>query len=195
MRLYLLTALMLSAVLISTPSFAQSEEKTAIFAGGCFWCMEAEFEDIEGVSDVISGYTGGEIDDPTYKQVSGGDTGHYEAIEVTYNSDVVDYSQLLDIFWSNVNPLDIEGQFCDKGQQYQAVIFYGDEAEKTLAERSFEAVQGKFDEKVVTKILPKSEFFEAEEYHQDYYKKNAMQYKLYKWNCGRDQELEGIWQE
>ena len=109
MRLYLLTALMLSAVLISTPSFAQSAEKTAIFAGGCFWCMEAEFEDIEGVSDVISGYTGGEIDDPTYKQVSGGDTGHYEAIEVTYDSDVVNYSQLLDIFWSNVNPLDIEG--------------------------------------------------------------------------------------
>tara|TARA_B100001179_G_scaffold177054_1_gene132297 strand:- start:631 stop:1218 length:588 start_codon:yes stop_codon:yes gene_type:complete len=195
MRFYLLTALLLSFIFITAPSFAQSTEKTAIFAGGCFWCMEAEFEDIEGVSDVISGYTGGEIDDPTYKQVSGGDTGHYEAIEVTYDSDVVNYSQLLDIFWSNVNPLDIEGQFCDKGQQYQAVIFYGDEAEKKIAEASFEAVQGKFDKRVVTKILPKSEFFEAEEYHQDYYKKNAMQYKLYKWNCGRDQELEEIWQE
>ncbi len=168
---------------------------TAIFAGGCFWCMESEFQDLKGVQDVISGYAGGPERDvpPTYEEVSGGDSGFKEAILVRYNPEHVTYQQLLDIFWSNVDPYDDKGQFCDKGSQYIAAIFYGTDEEEGLARASLKKVEDKFKQKVATQILPKTTFYPAEDHHQDFYKKNETRYKLYKNGCGRAQTLEKIW--
>lgn len=169
-----------------------AEQKTAVFAGGCFWCMQSEFGSEPGVISTTVGYTGGHVENPSYDEVSRGDTGHREAIEVRYNADVVDYNRLLEIFWSNIDPLDATGQFCDKGEQYKAAIFTDGMHERELAERSAAALSRHLGKPVVTDILPRSEFYTAEEYHQDYYKKSAAAYAKYRAGCGRDQRLEEL---
>lgn len=165
----------------------------ATFAGGCFWCMHGEFAAIPGVSKVVSGYTGGEIKNPTYEQVCKGNTGHVEAIQVTYDPAQVSYEKLLDVFWHNIDPLDDYGQFCDKGSQYRAGIFYHDETQKKLAEASKANIKQLFKLPIATVIKPASEFFAAEDYHQDYHIKNRSRYKMYRQGCGRDQRLEKLW--
>lgn len=166
----------------------------AIFAGGCFWCMESDFEKINGVTNVISGFTGGTLKNPTY---SGNHEGHYEAIEVSYDPDVVSYKELLEYFWMNIDPFDDKGQFCDKGHSYLSAIFVANETEKRLAQESKQKVVKQFpDQKVVTPILDTSIFYPIkgkESYHQDYYKNNSLRYQYYRWSCGRDQRLEEIW--
>ncbi len=167
----------------------------AVFAGGCFWCMETPFEKITGVKEVISGFTGGGTEDPTYREVSSGRTGHCEAVEVIYDPQRVSYSKLLNIFWHNIDPTDPGGQFNDRGNQYRTEIFYFSEEQKQLAERSKKKLEksGVFKKTIVTNITPAATFYPAEDYHQDYYKKNPIQYKFYRFNSGRDQFLDGIW--
>jgi len=172
---------------------ADSTIKKATFAGGCFWCMEPEFANLPGVSKVVSGYTGGTVPNPTYEQVSSGATGHVEAIEVTYDSAKVSFGELLNIFWENVDPLDEYGQFCDKGSQYRAGIFYHDAEQKKLAEASKEKVRAMFEQPIATVIKPASEFYPAEDYHQEYYIKNKTRYKMYRTGCGRDDTLKKLW--
>lgn len=167
--------------------------KTAVFAGGCFWCMEKPFDRLNGVLKTTSGYTGGTVRNPSYEQVSAGNTGHYEALRVTYDPEKVSYEELLATFWPNIDPFDANGQFCDKGKQYRAAIFYGNEEEKKLAEASKKKRQEKLEFDIATEILPASTFYPAEEYHQDYYLKNPVKYKYYRWRCGRDARLEQVW--
>lgn len=165
---------------------------TATFAGGCFWCMEPEFKNLDGVSSVVSGYTGGQVKNPTYEQVSRGGTGHVEAIEITYDPEKIAYAQLLDIFWKNIDPLDEFGQFCDKGSQYRAGIFTHDDEQKKLAEQSKGAMAKQFKKPIATIIAPATVFYPAEDYHQDYYIKNKIRYKMYRMGCGRDARLEEL---
>jgi peptide methionine sulfoxide reductase msrA/msrB len=169
--------------------------KEAYFAGGCFWCTEADFEKVDGVIEAISGYTGGRIDNPTYKQVSKGGTGHVEAVKVVYDPAKVTYEELLNVFWMHVNPTDGDGQFVDRGSQYRSVIFYANEQEHRLAEASKErlAASGRFDEPIVTDILPLGPFYPAEDYHQDYYNRNPLRYRWYRHGSGRDQFLKKVW--
>ena len=169
--------------------------KEAYFAGGCFWCTEADFEKVDGVIEAISGYTGGHLANPTYKQVSEGGTGHVEAVKVVYDPAKVTYEELLEVFWMHVNPTDAGGQFVDRGPQYRSVIFYSNEQEHRLAEASKKrlAASGRFDKPIVTEILPVGPFYPAEEYHQDYYKKNPIRYRFYRYRSGRDQFLEKVW--
>jgi peptide-methionine (S)-S-oxide reductase len=170
--------------------------KVAIFGGGCFWCMEPPYDALPGVISTISGYSGGHVDDPSYKEVSNGKTGHFEVVQVTYAPTIISYEKLLEVFWRNIDPFDNEGQFCDKGEQYKAVIFYGNEQEKQLAEASRQAVVAKFPGKnVVTAVNPAGKFYPAEGYHQDYYLKNAYKYKFYRFTCGRDQRLKDVWEK
>lgn len=175
---------------IATHAFAA----TAIVAGGCFWCMESDFEKLEGVTDVISGFTGGELQNPTY---NGNHTGHYEAVEITYDPQKLSYSQLLDYYWHHIDPFDDGGQFCDRGHNYKAAIFVANDEEKKIAEKSKLGVQAMFpNQKVVTSILPATTFWPIkgdESYHQDYYKNYPIRYKYYRWGCGRDQRVEEIW--
>ncbi len=174
---------------LSSPVIADSA--TAIFAGGCFWCMEADYEKQAGVTGVVSGFTGGTLPNPTY---SGNHQGHFEAVEVTYDPAIVDYAELLDVFWKNVDPFDNQGQFCDKGPSYRSAIFPGNESEKVLAEQSKAKVAARFNgQTVYTEIRDRGQFWPVEEYHQDYYLKNPVRYKYYRWNCGRDQRLEQLW--
>jgi len=172
-----------------------SQSARATLAGGCFWCMEEAFEKVDGVTSVVSGYIGGTKENPTYEQVSSGGTGHYEAIEVLYDPARVTHRDLLEAFWRNVDPTDGSGQFCDKGSQYRAAIFYQNEEEKQLSEESKKALEASkpFPEAIATQILPASMFYAAEDYHQDYYKKNPVRYRYYKWGCGRAQRLEELW--
>jgi len=185
-------------VLLMT-SAMQAEDRSgyerAVFAGGCFWCMEPPYEKLDGVKDVISGYTGGHKDNPTYKAVSAGGTGHLEAVEVYYDPKKVSYGKLLDVFWRQVDPTDPGGQFVDRGESYQTAIFYVDEAQKALAEDSKSRLDasGRYDKPIVTPIVPASKFYRAEEYHQDYYKKSPLRYKFYRFNSGRDQFLKRVW--
>ena len=167
----------------------------ATFAGGCFWCTEADFEKVPGVLKVISGYAGGKKQNPTYEEVSSGITGHVEAIQVYYDPTRITYEQLLDFFWRHIDPADGEGQFVDRGAQYRSVIFYHDEEQKRLAEKSKKVLQesGKLKKPLVTEIVPFTNFYDAEEYHQDYYKKNSVKYKFYRYGSGRDQFLESTW--
>ena len=171
-----------------------AEEKSAIFAGGCFWCMEKPFDVIDGVKSTTSGYTGGHTDNPTYESTSKGDTGHYEAIEIVYDSNKVSYQTLLDVFWKNIDPFDAKGQFCDKGPQYRSGIFTNDETEIALANKSKQTLQEKLGDKatIVTEVLPGKKFYPAEEYHQDYYKKNPVRYRYYRYGCGRDKRLKAV---
>ena len=169
--------------------------EVAIFAGGCFWCMEPPFDKLDGVLSTVSGYIGGTAEDATYKRVSAGSTGHYEAVRIEFDPSKVDYRQLLKVFWRNIDPFDGSGQFCDKGPQYRAAIFTLTDGQRELAEASRAKLadekgeEGRFQ----TEVLPAMTFYPAEDYHQDYYIKNALRYKFYRWNCGRDQRLERVW--
>jgi peptide-methionine (S)-S-oxide reductase len=167
----------------------------ATFAGGCFWCMEPPYDKLDGVLATTSGYTGGDKIDPTYQEVSAGGTGHAEVVQVTYDPSKVSYEQLLEVFWRNVDPLDAGGQFCDRGDQYRTAIFVHDEEQRRLAEASKQALvdSGRFEQPIVTEIVGAGPFYPAEDYHQDYYEKNPLRYKFYRWNCGRDQRLAEVW--
>jgi peptide-methionine (S)-S-oxide reductase len=167
----------------------------ATFAGGCFWCMEHPFDQLEGVVSVTSGYTGGTKENPTYEEVSAGGTGHAESVRIVYDPAKIGYARLLDIFWHNVDPTTPDRQFCDVGRQYRTAIFYHDEEQKRLAEESKRELERAkpFPGSIVTEISRASEFYPAEEYHQKYYKKNPVRYKFYRYNCGRDPRLKELW--
>jgi peptide-methionine (S)-S-oxide reductase len=191
--LILLTLASLSAG--ANPGKEAPDLAIATFAGGCFWCMEPPFDSIDGVISTTSGYTGGSKENPTYKEVSRGSTGHAEAVRITYDPERVSYEQLLEVFWHNIDPTMAEGQFCDWGNQYRSEIFYHNEKQKQLAIRSKEKLQSAktFKEPVVTQITVASDFYPAEDYHQDYYLKNPVRYKFYRYGCGRDKRLEELW--
>jgi len=169
--------------------------ETAIFGGGCFWCMESQYEGIKGITGVVSGYTGGLTKNPTYDEVCSGETGHTEAIQVSFDPTKISYKELLDIFWRQIDPTDSGGQFADRGGQYRSAIFYTNDEQKKIAERSKLELgnMGKFKKPIVTEISRASLFYPAEEYHQDYYKKSAIRYKMYRSGSGRDQFLESVW--
>ncbi len=179
---------------IWTPADAQDNAK-AIFAGGCFWCMEKPFDDLPGVISTTSGYTGGTKENPTYEEVSSGKTGHAESVQVIYDPEQVSYEQLLDVYWRNVDPVDGGGQFCDRGTQYRPSIFYTSEAQKAAAEQSKQALETsqKFSKPIQATIASASEFYPAEDYHQNYYQTNSNWYHFYRYTCGRDQRLEKLW--
>ena len=178
-----------------TEEKANSEYATAVFAGGCFWCMEPPFDKLDGVVSTVSGYTGGHTESPTYKQVSADTTGHFEAVEVTYDPAEIGYETLLNVFWHNVDPLDPNGQFCDKGDSYRTAIFYSDDDQQKLAENTKALLEDSkhFKEPIVTQILPAQTFYPAEDYHQNYYQVNPLRYKYYRFACGRDARLEELW--
>ena len=179
----------------TTEAAGKNLEK-ATFAGGCFWCMEPPFEKLDGVKEVISGYTGGQKENPTYEEVSAGTTGHLESVQVVYDPSRISYERLLDVFWRQIDPTDPAGQFVDRGSSYKSAIFYHSEVQKKLAETSRESLgkSGIFKKPVVTEIRPATRFYPAEEYHQDYYRKNPVRYKFYRFNSGRDRYLEKIWE-
>lgn len=169
--------------------------KVATFAGGCFWCMEHPFDALNGVSKVTSGYTGGQVPNPTYEQVSAGSTGHIEAVHIVYDPAKVTYERLLDVFWHNIDPVTPNAQFCDHGSQYRSAVFTHDAAQLRAVEASKAALTAArtLPSPIVTQIIPASTFFVAEEYHQQYYRKNPIRYRFYRWNCGRDQRLKELW--
>ena len=175
-------------------NFSYSAQKDkAYFAGGCFWCVEESFEKLKGVEEVISGYSGGITENPTYKEVTYGNTGHFEVVEIIYDKKVISFEQLLENFWVNIDPFDAYGQFCDKGYSYRSVAFYQNDEEKKLIEKDIKDLQNKFDKKVVTYIRNFEKFYKAEEYHQDFYKIKLERYLRYKKACGREELLKRIW--
>ncbi|SFK26886.1 peptide-methionine (S)-S-oxide reductase [Nitrosomonas aestuarii] len=178
-----------------TRSIAEENLGVAIFAGGCFWCTESDFDKLPGVVATTSGYIGGTVVNPTYKQVVAGKTGHVEAVKIQFDKTVTSFSELLNTYWLTIDPTFEDGQFCDIGPQYRSVIFYLNPEQQTLAEASKEAlaVSARFDQPVVTEILPATEFYMAEDYHQDYYIKNPLRYAYYRNNCNRDERLEQLW--
>lgn len=169
--------------------------KTAVFAGGCFWCVESDFDKLDGVVATVSGYTGGKAENPSYRQVTYGDTGHYEAVQVTYDSSVVSYDELVSYFFRHVDPTDAGGQFCDKGDSYRTAVFVGSLEEHAAARDEVSEINqsGRFEAPIVTEILELGPFYEAEDYHQDYYQKNPVKYQYYRNACGRDQRLRALW--
>ena len=183
------------SVISLTQASSNSNLQKATFAGGCFWCMETAFEGKPGVISVISGYAGGATKNPTYEEVSSGGTGHAESVQITYDPQKTNYQQLLKIFWVNVDPTDSGGQFCDRGSQYRSEIFYQDEDQRRFAEASKQDTDRtkKFKGPIVTQIAPLKEFYPAEDYHQDFYKKNPIRYESYRFGCGRDRRLEQLW--
>ncbi len=191
--------IILIAFLSGTFVFAMNQEDEKIlratFAGGCFWCLESDFEKVNGVADVISGYTGGHKQDPTYEEVSSGGTGHVEAIQVLFNPAEVTYAELLDVFWRHMDPTDPDGQFVDRGSQYRTAIFYHDDDQRRVAETSKEELDksGRFERHIVTKIEKFSRFYRAEDYHQNYHKKNPVRYRYYRFRSGRDGFLRKVW--
>jgi len=186
-----------SATLTEAEGSAPEDKAIATLAGGCFWCVEADFEKVAGVTKAISGYAGGEERNPTYPQVSSGSTGHVEAVQVTFDPRLISYAQILNVFWKHVDPTDDEGQFVDRGRHYRTAIFYHDESQRQIAEESRQALASSaiFDQPIVTEIRPLKEFYEAEEYHQDYYKNHPIRYRFYRYNSGRDQFLEKAWKD
>jgi methionine-S-sulfoxide reductase len=180
---------------VAQTSAPPASTSTAVFAAGCFWCVEEAYEKVPGVISAVSGYTGGRIANPSYQLVTTGMTGHYESVQVTYDPSKVTYAQLVDWFWRNVDPHDADGQFCDKGPHYRGAIFYQGDAQKKVAEDSKMALaaSGKLKRPIVTEILPEGPFYAAEDYHQDYYKKNSNRYQFYKHGCRRVQRLEQVW--
>ena len=186
-----------SLIAVFAPPVLAAGEGLAVatFAGGCFWCVESDFDKVPGVVKTTSGYTGGSLDDPTYEQVSAGGTGHREAVQIHYDPKRVSYEGLLHIFWRSVDPSDAGGQFCDRGESYQSAIFAGTEEERRLARASKDALErsGVLEGTVVTPIEPAGEFYPAEEYHQDYYKKNPARYRFYRFACRRDARVQQIW--
>ncbi len=177
----------------STRTDEFSEFARATFAGGCFWCVESDMEKVEGVKEVVSGYAGGQVENPTYKQVSSGTTGHREAVQVFYDPTVVTYEQLLDVFWTHIDPTDGDGQFADRGVQYSPAIYYHNEAQRAAAERSKDDVAQLLDSPIAVDIVPYTNFYVAEDYHQDYYKKNPLPYRYYRRGSGRDDYIERVW--
>jgi peptide-methionine (S)-S-oxide reductase len=183
-------------LLLALAGLAQAQlpsERQATFAGGCFWCVEADFDKVEGVISTVSGYAGGHVPNPTYRQVSTGETGHTEVVQIVYDPNKVSYEQLLDVFWRNIDPLAKDRQFCDVGNQYRSAIFFHDEEQRRLAEASKQKVAARLNAPIHTEVVPAGPFYKAEEYHQDYYKKNPARYNFYRWNCGRDQRLQQLW--
>ena len=178
-----------------TPAAAQPGSAVAVFAGGCFWCTESDFDKVPGVLSTTSGYIGGHVENPTYEDVSYGKSGHIEAVQVRYDSSKISYAQLLEVFWPTIDPITANAQFCDKGPQYRSAIFYGNPQEQALAEASKAALErsGKLPGPVVTEILAATTFYPAEEYHQDYHNKNPIRYAYYRNGCGRDARLEQLW--
>lgn len=206
MKIQLLTGLLsVSLMLMTATVFAKDSGKAAsvphlekaLFAGGCFWCMEPAFDKLEGVKAVISGYTGGYKKNPTYEEVSSGTTGHAEAIEITYDPTVIGYSKLLDVFWHNIDPTVKDRQFCDVGAQYRTAIWYHNEEQRRLAEESKKALEKshRFKGSIYTEITQATQFYQAEDYNQKYYEKNPLRYKFYRYNCGRDQRLKELWEK
>ena len=198
-RILRLAAALLPMLLVSAQAADKAADPAglakATFAGGCFWCMQPPFDKLPGVVSTTAGYTGGHKAKPTYEEVSAGGTGHAEAVEITYDPKKIGYDKLLEVFWHNVDPTDAGGQFCDRGDQYRSEIFYHNEEQKRLAEESKAALEKSkpFKEPIVTKIVAATEFYPAEEYHQEYYKKNPLRYKIYRYGCGRDKRLEQLW--
>ena len=187
-------AIIASLLCFASVGAADAQELAkATFAGGCFWCMEPPFDALDGVVSTTSGYTGGHTANPTYEQVSAGRTGHAEAVEIVYDPRKVTYARLLEVFWRNIDPLTANAQFCDTGSQYRAGIFVHDATQRRLAEASKDSVAQRLHKPIVTEITAASQFWPAEEYHQDYYKKNPIRYKFYRTSCGRDRRLEAIW--
>lgn len=186
--------LLIIVSLLINPAFAENEK--AIFGGGCFWCMEPPFDKLEGVISTVSGYTGGHQENPTYRDVSSGRSGHVEVVEISYDPEVISYEQLLKVYWVNVDPLNKSGQFCDSGSQYLSAIFYLNEDQHKAAEKSLEDLKQSeiLKGKIATTIRPSSTFYPAEEYHQDYYINNSLSYKYYRYRCGRDARLKNLWQ-
>lgn len=200
---YALGFLLVGLLFAAAPGAGSSAEpaagvrklEKATFAGGCFWCMEHPYDELEGVVSVTSGYTGGHKKNPTYEEVSAGGTGHAESVQVLYDPAKIGYEKLLDVLWRNVDPTTPDRQFCDVGTQYRTAIFYHGEEQKRLAEESKRALEASkpFKGNIVTEIVPASEFYPAEEYHQKYYRKNPVRYKFYRYNCGRDRRLRELW--
>ncbi|MAZ39328.1 MAG: peptide-methionine (S)-S-oxide reductase [Legionellales bacterium] len=194
MRFLVFLSILISVGFPMSNYAATNTFKTAIFAGGCFWCMQSDFDKVPGVVKTVVGYTGGTLVNPSYEQVSEGGTGHFEAIEVTYNPKVTNYKKLLNNFWHNVDPTDANGQFCDKGMQYRSAIFYANTNQQAIATDSKQQLlKTKRFKNIATLILPASTFYPAEAYHQDYYKKNPVRYKFYRYTCGRDKRLAQVW--
>ena len=198
MRIAITTLFALSVVFVGQPTLAADPAEdlsVATFAGGCFWCMEPPFDKLEGVISTTSGYTGGTVANPTYKEVSAGGTGHTEAIQIVYDPTRVTYDRLLEVFWHNIDPTVVDRQFCDRGTQYRSGIFYHDDAQRAAAEASKASLERSkpFKGTIVTEITEAGPFYPAEEYHQDYYQKNPIRYKYYRYSCGRDQRLEELW--
>src|SRR5262245_4776737 len=181
------------ALVASAAGQGTAPQQSAIFAGGCFWCVEADFDKVPGVISTTSGYIGGRTANPTYDAVVAGGTGHAEAVEIVYDPAKVSYQKLLDVFWRNIDPLVKDRQFCDRGNQYRSAIFYRGDEQRRLAEASKVTVQARFKEPVQTEIVAAGPFYKAEDYHQDYYLKNPTRYKFYRFNCGRDARLEELW--
>jgi peptide-methionine (S)-S-oxide reductase len=191
-----LTSLFLALTLVGAAAAQPApkpERAVATFAGGCFWCVESDFDHVPGVIATISGYTGGHVANPTYEQVSSGSTGHAESVEVVYDPSKVSYRELLTYFWHHVDPTVKDRQFCDIGSQYRTAIFVHNVAQRKLAEESKKKVAAELDKPIYTQIVDAGAFYKAEDYHQDFYKKNPLKYKFYRWNCGRDQRIEEIW--
>tara|TARA_B100001939_G_scaffold342805_1_gene354455 strand:- start:116 stop:691 length:576 start_codon:yes stop_codon:yes gene_type:complete len=185
-------SLVLFLILPVNYAFSENLNK-AYFAGGCFWCMEESFEKLEGVKEVISGYSGGTTSNPTYKEVTFGDTGHFEVVEIIYNNNIISYNELLKNFWINVDPFDAFGQFCDKGYSYRSVAFYQNAYEKNQIEKSISEIENKFSKRVVTYVREFEIFYKAEDKHQDYYQEYLLNYLMYKKGCGREEVLKRIW--
>ena len=182
-----------TASVSDAPTVSIADSDTAYFAGGCFWCMEGPFEELEGVASAVSGYMGGSVVNPTYRQVSRGGTGHAEAVRIVYDPAQVSYADLLTVFWHNIDPLSANGQFCDRGDQYRSAIFYRNDAEQEAAEASLQDVRARFDDPIATELVAASPFYEAEEEHQDFYRKQPSHYRTYRRNCGRDARLRDLW--
>ena len=183
-------------IIICSSTFARAENLQKVyFAGGCFWCMEESFDKIMGVKKTTSGYSGGHIKNPTYEQVVSENTGHLEVVEIVYDSDIISYPAIMDIFFKNIDPFDAAGQFCDKGESYRSAIFYQNETQKKIAEQSIEQIEKKFNKKTFILLKPFQEFYKAEEYHQDYYQNNFLRYLAYKKACQREEILSKIWQK
>lgn len=193
-QLSALVALALSATACSAPAAEENQNLAKVMlAGGCFWCMEPPYEKLPGVKSVVSGYAGGHDANPNYRSVSAGYTGHTEVVEITYDPNIISYPKLLETFWLNIDPFVKDRQFCDRGSQYRSAIFYKNASQKRLAEQTKAAIEQKFGRTVHTEIVADAKFFEAESYHQDYYKKNPERYYYYRTGCGRDRRLEQIW--
>jgi methionine-S-sulfoxide reductase len=206
-KIFLLASVFFMGILIFSSAYAgkltvkpgnqeekkENKYKKAYFAGGCFWCMEESFDQVEGVISVTSGYSGGHVKNPTYADVVYTDSGHVEAVEITYNSNVITYKKLLDAYWKNIDPFDSQGQFCDKGKSYRSVIFFQNKKQKNLIDVSFKKVEKMFNKKIVTLVWKFEKFYKAESFHQDYYEKNFIRYLMYKKGCQREETLDKIW--